>query len=83
MRTRVPAERAGRPGQPAIKPLAVVEPIHVERPADVETTAAGAAIAAGLGAGVWPSVAEVPAADLGDGGARFAPAIDAAERAGF
>ena len=30
---------------------------------------------------MWPSVAEVPAADLGDGGARFAPAIDAAERA--
>ena len=31
----------------------------VERPADVETTAKGAAIAAGIGAGVWSGPADV------------------------
>jgi glycerol kinase len=44
----------------------------------VETTAAGAAIAAGLGAGVWPSMAAVGAAG-GGAGRVFEPAIGAAE----
>ena len=56
--------------------------ISVERPADVETTAAGAAIAAGLGAGIWSSVASVPAPPAVEGrtGAVFEPSIGAAER---
>ena len=50
----------------------------VERPADVETTAAGAAIAAGLGAGVWTSPADIPLA--AEGTTRFSPTIDEASR---
>jgi len=53
--------------------------VAVERPADVETTAAGAAIAAGLGAGVWQSVGELPA-DAGEIDRRFEPAISSEER---
>jgi len=54
--------------------------IQVERPADVETTAAGAAIAAGLGAGVWKHLDDLPRA-AAEGGATFSPAINAEERA--
>lgn len=54
--------------------------IEVERPANVETTAAGAAIAAGLGAGVWSDLAAVPAAGAEAGGKVFSPQIGAAER---
>ena len=53
--------------------------VAVDRPADVETTAAGAAIVAGIGAGVWESPA-----DLGASAAverSFAPAIGDDERA--
>ena len=50
--------------------------VRVERPSDVETTAAGAAIAAGLGAGVWKDVSEVPPPGALGGGATFAPMSD-------
>ena len=53
--------------------------MEVERPADVETTAAGAAIAAGLGAGVWKDVSDVPTSG-DDIDRRFEPAISEAER---
>ena len=53
--------------------------LRVERPADVETTAMGAAIAAGLGAGVWSSVDEV-ASTTGQIERAFDPAISPAER---
>ena len=51
----------------------------VYRPADVETTAAGAAVAAGIGAGVFDGPAAL--ADDDGAGAKFAPAIGADERA--
>jgi len=54
--------------------------IAVQRPRDVETTALGAAIAAGLGAGVWSSIADIPSS--GDDIERtFEPAICEEERA--
>ena len=53
--------------------------VTVERPTDVETTAAGAAIAAGLGAGVYDSVEDVPSSS-DDIERSFTPAIDDAER---
>ena len=53
--------------------------VAVERPANVETTASGAAIAAGIGAGVWSSPDELAGGD--DVERSFAPAIDDAERA--
>ena len=53
--------------------------VTVERPSDVETTAMGAAIAAGLGAGVWGSVAELPSSDA-DVERSFVPAISEGER---
>ena len=51
----------------------------VYRPADVETTAAGAAVAAGIGAGVFDGPAAL--ADDDGAAAKFAPAIGADERA--
>ena len=54
--------------------------IRVDRPANVETTAAGAAVAAGLGSGVWRELSEVSA--VGGGIERsFSPAISAVDRA--
>ena len=53
--------------------------IEVARPADVETTALGAAVAAGLGSGVFGSLEAVPI-DTG-GTARFAPVISSEARA--
>lgn len=54
--------------------------VKVERPKDVETTAMGAAISAGLGAGIWPSVDGI--ANVTDEIDRsFAPQIVDAERA--
>ena len=52
----------------------------VERPADVETTAKGAAIAAGIGAGVWSGPADVVAEPPAAAGV-FTPKISADERA--
>lgn len=53
--------------------------ITVERPKDVETTAMGAAVSAGLGAGVWSSVAEL-ATSTDEIDRKFEPAITKAER---
>jgi glycerol kinase len=53
--------------------------VSVERPTDVETTAMGAAISAGLGAGVWKDVSELPSSD-DDIDRKFDPAISTAER---
>ena len=53
--------------------------VPVERPSDVETTAMGAAIAAGMGAGVWESVADLPTAAAAID-RTFTPCIGAAER---
>jgi glycerol kinase len=60
--------------------------VPVVRPADVETTARGAALAAGVGVGLWtPQSVFEPQAAAGaerDGEAvRFTPSIDAASRA--
>eukprot|EP01113_Clastostelium_recurvatum_P042761 TRINITY_DN6958_c0_g1_i6.p1 TRINITY_DN6958_c0_g1~~TRINITY_DN6958_c0_g1_i6.p1 ORF type:complete len:588 (-),score=105.37 TRINITY_DN6958_c0_g1_i6:8-1591(-) len=52
--------------------------IPVERPADVETTAFGAAFAAGLAVGVWKE--DSPPSRKGAGWAQFLPAIDEAAR---
>jgi len=52
--------------------------VSVERPQNIETTALGAAMLAGLGAGVWPDVAsltEIRAVDR-----TFAPTIPEKER---
>lgn len=58
--------------------------IVVSRPADVETTAMGAALAAGVGAGLWTEAALFEGAEQGaEQGAddtAFAPAVDAKER---
>ena len=58
--------------------------IVVSRPADVETTAMGAALAAGVGAGLWTEAALFEGAEQGaKQGAddtAFAPAVDAKER---
>jgi len=53
--------------------------VAVERPVDVETTAAGAAVAAGIGAGVWSGTDELASSALTE--RTFAPEIDDAERA--
>jgi len=53
--------------------------IEVARPADVETTALGAAVAAGLGSGVFGSLGDVPGA--AGGTTRFAPVISSEARA--
>ena len=52
--------------------------VDVLRPKVRETTALGAAFAAGLGAGVWESTDEL--ADVWQLDARFSPEMDAAER---
>lgn len=52
--------------------------IAVERPADVETTASGAAIAAGLGAGVWHDLDDLT--DSREGGSEFMPRMSAEAR---
>ncbi len=51
--------------------------IVVERPDDVEATARGAAMLAGIGAKMWPSVKDVPQRPT----RAFEPALGAAERA--
>lgn len=53
--------------------------LTVERPKDVETTAAGAAIAAGLGAGVYDDVGAVPSSSE-DIERAFTPVIGSEER---
>ena len=53
--------------------------VGVERPKDVETTAMGAAISAGLGAGVWKDVADLPSGG-GEIEAKFTPKIGEEER---
>ena len=50
----------------------------VQRPSDVETTAAGAAVAAGIGAGVFDGVDSLRAADTND--TTFEPKITQAQR---
>jgi glycerol kinase len=59
--------------------LADVLDARVERPAEVETTALGAAFLAGLATGVWPDLAAVAA--TWSGGAEYRPAM-APERRG-
>jgi glycerol kinase len=62
--------------------VAVGAGVPVVRPADVETTARGAALAAGVGAGLWtPESLFEPQDDQEAQPVRFCPAIDAAERA--
>lgn len=52
-----------------------------QRPKDIETTAMGAAISAGLGAGVWASVDDVSASGAaGELDRCFEPQISTAER---
>ena len=53
--------------------------IEVARPSDVETTALGAAVAAGLGSGVFGSLEAIPSA--AGGTTRFAPVISPEARA--
>jgi glycerol kinase len=53
--------------------------VDVERAADVESTGRGAAMLAGVGVGLWKDLDAV--APLAGAGARFAPAMDAGERA--
>ena len=57
-----------------------VSGVQVLRPADVETTAAGAAVAAGIGAGVFEGPEALGAADAQSDAATFEPAMDAAKR---
>ncbi|HEY8265362.1 MAG TPA: glycerol kinase GlpK [Steroidobacteraceae bacterium] len=52
---------------------------RVDRPAELETTALGAAYLAGLATGVWPSLQSVAA--TWSANARFTPAMDAGRRA--
>ena len=68
------------PLAPLPLPQADLLNIGVERPADVETTAAGAAICAGVGAGMWRRLEDV-APPVKDGASNFAPSISAEERA--
>ena len=58
--------------------LADILDIVVERPANLETTALGAAMLAGHRSGAWTGVLD-SAADRG-GLSRFTPSLDAAER---
>jgi len=58
--------------------LADVLDARVERPAEVETTALGAAFLAGLATGVWPDLAAVAATWAA--GAEFRPAMAPARR---
>ena len=52
--------------------------IVVERPAMLESTAFGAAVLAGVGAGIWPTIDQAVAAQAGT--TRFEPAMERAER---
>lgn len=52
--------------------------VPVTRPANIETTALGAAYLAGIEAGVWPSAAEVAGLNVAE--RRFEPRLDAGER---
>jgi glycerol kinase len=52
--------------------------IPLVRPSEKETTARGAALLAGLGAGVWQSIDELPT--LPAGSTRFEPRLSAAQR---
>jgi glycerol kinase len=61
--------------------LADILEAPVERPAEVETTALGAAYLAGLAAGVWRDFGSVAA--TWRKGAEFAPAMPAARRSGL
>ncbi len=61
--------------------LADILQVPVERPEFVETTALGAAMLAGLGAGLFGSLVEAAEAMRG-GVEHFAPAMEQAERAG-
>jgi len=56
--------------------------IPVVRPEDIETTARGAALAAGIGAGLWPaeSIFQEDAKGSGGGHTTFAPSIGEEER---
>jgi glycerol kinase len=54
--------------------------LEVQRPANVETSALGAAMLAGVGSGLFASLAEAASAVRGDV-ARFSPGSDAATRA--
>nr|WP_087576162.1 glycerol kinase [Sphingomonas sp. CDS-1] len=54
--------------------LADILDLPVDRPADVETTAKGAAMLAAVGSGLFPSLATASAA-MGAGGQRFTPAL--------
>ena len=58
--------------------LADILQVPVERPTNVEATAVGAAYFAGLGAGLWPNIDDLP--DSCAGAAVFRPGMDAAER---
>ena len=55
--------------------------VTVERPADIETTSLGAALAAGVGAGVW-TPEEIFSPNFGSSGSvkTFSPSISAVER---
>ena len=61
-----------------VQDLADILAVEVERPDFVETTALGAAMLAGVGAGIYPSL-ESAAVMRGNVG-RFSPAMDAAAR---
>ncbi|MSO77860.1 MAG: glycerol kinase [Alphaproteobacteria bacterium] len=60
--------------------LADILGVAVERPRHIETTAAGAAFLAGLGAGLYGSLADIAATWTLE--RRFEPNLDAGERAG-
>jgi glycerol kinase len=51
---------------------------RVDRPAQIETTALGAAFLAGLATGIWPDLRAI--AEIWSAGARFAPVMDARRR---
>jgi glycerol kinase len=61
-----------------VQDLADMLSVEVERPDFVETTALGAAMLAGVGAGLYGSLAE--AAVMRGKVGRFSPAMDAAAR---
>ncbi|GAA4711628.1 glycerol kinase GlpK [Sphingomonas lutea] len=58
--------------------LADILMVPVERPADVEATAVGAAFLAGLGTGLWRGLDDLP--DSCAGGDTFRPRMEAAQR---
>ncbi|SCW57489.1 glycerol kinase [Sphingobium faniae] len=62
-----------------VQDMADILNLRVDRPSDVETTALGAAMLAGLGAGLFASLEEASA--MASKATRFAPAMDVKERA--